>query len=78
MNNIHTKQDNQTWEKHNVKTENRKQVKQIHDRTTNKDITIHGNGKQSRDLTYVTDAVDAFLLVAKKKQCLRSFQIINH
>ena len=41
----------------------------------NKDITIHGNGKQSRDLTYVTDAVDAFLLVAKKKQCLR--KVIN-
>ena len=30
---------------------------------TNKLITIHGGGLQSRDLTYVSDAVDAFLKV---------------
>ena len=41
----------------------------------NKDITIHGNGKQSRDLTYVSDAVSAFLLVSEKKQCLK--KVIN-
>ena len=41
----------------------------------NKDITIHGNGKQSRDLTYVSDAVSAFLLVSEKKQCLN--KVIN-
>ena len=41
----------------------------------NKDITIHGSGKQSRDLTYVSDAVNAFLLVAKNKKCLK--QVIN-
>ena len=35
----------------------------------NKDITIHGDGKQSRDLTYVSDAVEAFLLVSKNKNC---------
>ena len=34
----------------------------------NKDITIHGSGQQSRDLTYVTDAVEAFLLVSKNKK----------
>ena len=37
----------------------------------NQDITIHGTGKQSRDLTYISDAVQAFLLAAKKKQCLK-------
>ena len=41
----------------------------------NENITIHGDGKQSRDLTYVSDAVEAFLLVAKKKQCLK--KVIN-
>ena len=41
----------------------------------NEDITIHGDGKQSRDLTYVSDAVQAFLIVAKKKQCLK--KVIN-
>jgi len=40
-----------------------------------KDITIHGSGKQSRDLTYVSDAVNAFLLLAKNKKCLK--QVIN-
>ena len=41
----------------------------------NEDITIHGDGKQSRDLTYVSDAVDAFLLVSKSQRCVR--KIIN-
>jgi len=41
----------------------------------NENITIHGDGKQSRDLTYVSDAVAAFLLVAEKKQCLQ--KVIN-
>ena len=41
----------------------------------NKDITIHGSGQQSRDLTYVTDAVEAFLLVSKNKKSLK--KIIN-
>ena len=41
----------------------------------NEDITIHGDGKQSRDLTYVSDAVQAFLLVTEKKNCLQ--KIIN-
>ena len=40
-----------------------------------KDITIHGDGKQSRDLTYVSDAVDAFLLVARKNISLH--KVIN-
>ena len=41
----------------------------------NKDITIHGDGNQSRDLTYVSDAVSAFLIIAKNK---KSFQkVIN-
>ncbi|MDC3000754.1 GDP-mannose 4,6-dehydratase [Candidatus Pelagibacter sp.] len=41
----------------------------------NQDITINGSGKQSRDLTYVSDAVNAFLLVAKSKKCLQ--KVIN-
>ncbi len=41
----------------------------------NENITIHGDGKQSRDLTYVSDAVKAFLLVAKNKKCLK--RVIN-
>ena len=41
----------------------------------NDNITIHGDGKQSRDLTYISDAVTAFLLVAEKKQCLK--KVIN-
>jgi len=41
----------------------------------NKDITIHGDGKQSRDLTYVSDAVNAFLLVARKNISLK--RVIN-
>ena len=35
---------------------------------TNSDITIHGDGRQSRDLTYVSDAVDAFLNVGASKK----------
>ena len=41
----------------------------------NKDITIHGSGKQSRDLTYVSDAIEAFLLVSKSEKCLQ--KVIN-
>ena len=41
----------------------------------NQDITINGSGRQSRDLTYVSDAVNAFLLVAKSKKCLQ--KVIN-
>jgi len=41
----------------------------------NKNITIHGNGKQSRDLTYISDAVDAFILVSESKKCLK--KVIN-
>jgi nucleoside-diphosphate-sugar epimerase len=41
----------------------------------NEDITIHGDGEQSRDLTYVSDAVGAFILVAEKDKCLR--KVIN-
>ena len=41
----------------------------------NKDITIHGDGNQSRDLTYVSDAVAAFLLVSSNKECLH--KVIN-
>lgn len=33
----------------------------------NKPITIVGNGKQSRDFTYVTDVVSAFLVAARSK-----------
>ena len=35
---------------------------------SNQDITVHGNGKQSRDLTYVTDAVNAYLEIGKSKK----------
>jgi len=35
---------------------------------TNKPITIHGSGMQSRDLTYVSDAVDAFLKIGISKK----------
>ena len=35
---------------------------------TNKPITIHGDGLQSRDLTYVSDAVDALLKVGLSKK----------
>ena len=41
----------------------------------NKNITIHGNGKQSEDLTYISDAVDAFILVSESKKCLK--KVIN-
>ena len=34
----------------------------------NEDITVHGTGNQSRDLTYVSDAVNAFLLIAASKK----------
>jgi|TARA_B110000114_G_C15082427_1_gene394720 nucleoside-diphosphate-sugar epimerase len=35
---------------------------------SNENITIHGNGKQSRDLTYVSDAVDAFIAISQSKK----------
>ena len=35
---------------------------------SNTDITVHGSGNQSRDLTYVSDAVDAFLKVGASKK----------
>jgi len=35
---------------------------------TNQPITIHGNGLQSRDLTYVSDAVDAFIKIGISKK----------
>ena len=41
----------------------------------NKDITIHGDGNQSRDLTYVSDAISAFLIIAKNKKCFQ--KVIN-
>src|SRR3989344_2636577 len=31
----------------------------------NKDITIYGSGEQSRDLMYVDDTIDAFLIIGK-------------
>lgn len=34
---------------------------------SNEDITVHGDGKQSRDLTYISDAVDAFMKVGSSK-----------
>ena len=34
----------------------------------NKPLTIVGNGKQSRDFTFVSDVVDAILLVIRKKE----------
>jgi nucleoside-diphosphate-sugar epimerase len=41
----------------------------------NKPLTIHGDGKQSRDLTYVSDAVDAFLKVGISKKTIQ--KVIN-
>ena len=35
---------------------------------SNEDITIHGSGNQSRDLTYVSDAVDAFIAIGQSKR----------
>ena len=35
---------------------------------SNKDITVHGDGKQSRDLTYVSDAVSAYLQIGANKR----------
>lgn len=34
----------------------------------NKPITVHGDGKQSRDLTFVSDAVRAFLMISSSKK----------
>ncbi len=41
----------------------------------NEPITIHGDGNQSRDLTYVSDAVDAFLKVGMSKKTLK--KVVN-
>lgn len=41
----------------------------------NEPITVHGNGKQSRDLTYVSDAVEAFIKIASSKNTLK--KVIN-
>ena len=41
----------------------------------NEPITIHGDGNQSRDLTYVSDAVDAFLKVGISKKTIR--KVVN-
>ena len=35
-----------------------------------KDITIYGDGKQSRDLTYVDDMIDAFLIMGSDKKAI--------
>ena len=43
----------------------------------NEPITIHGDGNQSRDLTYVSDAVDAFLKVGISKNYTKSGQFWN-
>ncbi len=40
----------------------------------NKPLTIVGDGKQTRDFTYVTDVVNAFYIASKKKS---SYQIFN-
>ena len=36
----------------------------------NKPLTIYGDGKQSRDFTYVTDTVEGFLLMASRKEAV--------
>lgn len=36
----------------------------------NKPLTIYGDGKQSRDFTYVSDTVEGFLLMASRKEAV--------
>ena len=36
-------------------------------RINNKPLTVVGNGKQTRDFTYVTDVAEAFYIAAKSK-----------
>jgi len=36
----------------------------------NKDITIYGDGKQTRDLTYVDDMIDAFLIMGSHQKAV--------
>ena len=36
----------------------------------NKDITIYGDGKQTRDLTYVDDMIDAFLIMGSNQKAV--------
>ena len=33
-------------------------------------ITIHGEGKQSRDFTYVSDTVNGFMLMGERKEAI--------
>jgi nucleoside-diphosphate-sugar epimerase len=35
-----------------------------------KDITVYGNGKQKRDLMYVDDTIDGFLIMGSKKESI--------
>ena len=46
-------------------------------KVNNKPITIVGNGKQSRDFTYVTDVARAFLIAAKSKIKHEIFNVGN-
>ena len=46
-------------------------------KVNNKPITIVGNGKQSRDFTYVTDVTRAFLIAAKSKIKHEIFNVGN-
>lgn len=41
---------------------------------TNKNITVYGNGKQTRDFTYIDDCIKVFALINKK---LSGFHILN-
>jgi UDP-glucose 4-epimerase len=42
---------------------------------SNKPFTMVGNGNQSRDFTYVSDVVDAFVKSAKSKLCNKIFNV---
>ncbi|MGD2279009.1 MAG: GDP-mannose 4,6-dehydratase, partial [Candidatus Omnitrophota bacterium] len=35
-----------------------------------KTLTVHGNGRQSRDFTYVDDMIDAFMIMGKHKDAV--------
>ena len=39
----------------------------------NKPFTVVGDGKQTRDFTYVSDAIDSIIKVSNKKYIRRSF-----
>ena len=49
----------------------RKNIKKLH----GKPFTIVGNGRQTRDFTYVTDVIDAFLKAAESKIVNEIFNI---